>query len=75
MKHPDLLVKNITVKDTPSYRIRVESWEAISPKELLAVDIIQECLDEKGKISSASTYNFHMSREEIKRLCEGLMSV
>jgi len=75
MKHPDLKIKNITVKESPAFRVRVESWEAVRPKGLLAVDIIQECLDEKGDISSASTYNFHMTREEIKRLCEGLLSV
>ena len=75
MKHPDLKVKNITIKDTPSFRVRVESWESISPKGLVAVDIVQECLDEKGEITNTSTYNFHMNREEIKKLCEGLMSV
>jgi len=75
MKHPDLNLKNITVKDSPAFRVRVESWEAVSPKGLLAVDIIQECLDDKGEITSSSTYNFHMDRNEIKRLCEGLLSV
>lgn len=75
MKHPDLQVKNITIKDTTSFRVRVESWEAVRPEGLLAVDIIQECIDEEGNISSSSTYNFHMNRTEIKKLCEGLMSV
>ena len=75
MKHSDLNIKNITVKDTPAFRVRVESWESISPKGLLAIDIVQECIDSEGKISSSSTYNFHMTREEIKTLCEGLLSV
>lgn len=75
MRHPDLNIKNITIKETPSYRVRVESWESVSPKGLLAVDIIQECFNEDKEITSASTYNFHMSRDEIKKLCEGLMSV
>ncbi len=75
MKHPDLKIKNITIKDSPAFRVRVESWESISPTGLLAVDIIQECLDDEGEITSSSTYNFHMSRDEIKKLCEGLMSV
>jgi hypothetical protein len=75
MKHPDLAVKNITIKDSPSFKVRVESWESVAPKGLMAVDIIQECLDDKGQISSSSTYNFHMNREEIKLLCEGLLSV
>ena len=75
MKYPNLTVKNITIKDTPSFRLRVESWEAIKPEGLLAVDIIQECINDEGDISSRSTYNFHMSRQEIKKLCEGLLSV
>lgn len=75
MRHPDLNIKNITIKESPAYRVRVESWECISPKDLLAVDIIQECLNKEGKIFTSSTYNFHMTRDEIKRLCEGLMSV
>ncbi len=75
MKHPDLKVKNITIKDSSAFRVRVESWEAVKPRGLIAVDIIQECLDDKGEVNSKSTYNFHMSRDEIKKLCEGLLSV
>ena len=75
MKHPDLKIKNITVKDTPAFRVRVESWEAVKPAGLLALDIIQECINDKGEVMSSSTYNFHMDRSEIKKLCEGLMSV
>ena len=75
MKHPELNVRNITIKDTPAFRIRVESWESLSPKGLMAIDVVQECIDDKGEISSKSTYNFHMTRAEIKKLCEGLMTV
>ncbi len=75
MKHPDLNIKRITVKDTPAFRVRVESWESVSPKGLLAVDIIQECIDNDGAVTNSSSYNFHMTRDEIKTLCEGLMTV
>lgn len=75
MKHPSLNVKNITIKENEAFRIRVESWESISPKGFLAVDIIQECLNEDNEVTSTSAYNFHMTRDEIKKLCEGLMSV
>ena len=75
MKHPDLNVKQVIIKENPGYRVRLESWECVAPKGLLAVDIIQECLDDKGEVSSTSTYNFNMTRDEIKTLCEGLMSV
>ena len=75
MKHPDLDVKKIMIKETNAYRVRVESWESISPKGLFTLDIIQECLDPEKNITESSTYNFHMTREEIKTLCEGLLSV
>jgi hypothetical protein len=75
MKHPNLNIKHITIKETPAFRVRVESWESLSPKGLLAVDIIQECINDKNQVTSASTYNFHMSRDEIKTLCQGLMTV
>ena len=75
MKHPDLNIKRITVKNTPAFRVRVESWESVNPKGLLAVDIIQECIDNDGSITDSSSYNFHMTRNEIETLCKGLMSV
>jgi len=75
MKHPNLDVKKVTIKETDAYRVRVESWESISPQGLFAVDIIQECLDTKKNITESSAYNFHMTREEIKTLCEGLLSL
>lgn len=75
MKHPSLKVKNIDIKDSPAYRVRVESWEVINPVGLYNVDFIQECLDKDGKVELSSTYNFHMTKDEIKKLCEGLMSV
>lgn len=75
MKHPNLKVKNITIKENAGYRVRLESWESIAPKGLLAVDIIQECLNDKGEVSTSSIYNFNMTRDEIKKLCEGLLSI
>jgi len=75
MKHSDLKITNIIVKDSPAFKVRLESWESISPKGLLSVNFVQECLDEKGEITNTNTYNFHMNREEIKKLCEGLLSV
>jgi len=55
--------------------VRVESWEAVSPTGLLALDVIQECLNDKGDVDFTSTYNFHMSREEIQAFAKGLLAV
>ena len=75
MKHESLNVKKFTVKEDSAFRVRVESWESVVPQGLMAVDVIQECLNDKGDVDSVSTYNFHMTREEIQLFAKGLLSV
>ncbi len=74
MKHESLKIKSFVVKENAGFRVRVESWEVINPKGLYNIDVIQEALDKDGKVEHSSTYNFHMNKEEIKTLCEGLLS-
>jgi hypothetical protein len=75
MKDKSLNVKQFTVKEDKAFRVRVESWEALSPKGLIALDVIQECLNDKGEVDFTSTYNFHMTKEEIQSFAKGLLSV
>jgi hypothetical protein len=75
MRHESLNIKKFTVKEDKAFRVRVESWEAVSPTGLLALDVIQECLNDKGDVDFTSTYNFHMSREEIQAFAKGLLAV
>jgi len=75
MKHASINVKKFTVKESEGFRVRVESWEVLSPKGLYAIDMIQESLDENGKVADTSTYNFHLTKEEIGQLCKGLLTV
>ncbi len=75
MKDQSLNVKQFTVKEDKAFRVRVESWEALSPKGLIALDVIQECLNDKGEVDFTSTYNFHMTKEEIQSFAKGLLSV
>lgn len=74
MRHDSLKIKSFVVKENAGFRVRVESWEVINPKGLYNVDFIQESLDKDGKVDHSSTYNFHMSKDEIKTLCEGLLA-
>ena len=74
MLHESLTVNKFTVKDNGSFRVRVETWEVISPKGLYNLDFIQECLDKDGNVVHASTYNFFMTKEEIGELCKGLLA-
>ena len=75
MKHPDLKVKKFTVKEDAAFRMRVESWESVSPKGLVAIDFIQECLNKDGEVDFTSTYSYNMTKEEIGNLCKGLLEV
>ncbi len=75
MKHESINVKKFTVKEDRGFRLRVESWESLAPKGLLAVDFIQECLNKDGEVDFTSTYSYNVTREELKTLCEGLLKV
>lgn len=75
MKHESLNVKKFTVKEDSAFRVRLESWESVVPKGLMTVDVIQESLNNTGEVDSTSTYNFHMTREEIQSFAKGLLSV
>lgn len=74
--HPDIAdtAKEALIKNSVGFRLRMEKWEAVSPKGLFSIDLIQESLDEQGRVQYSSTYNFHMTKEELQRLAEGLVA-
>lgn len=73
MLHESLDVRELVVKESEGFRLRLRSWEAISPKGLFNIDFIQETLDEDGDVQYSSTYNFHMTKDEVAILCNGLL--
>ena len=75
MKHESLNVKSVTVKDDAAYRVRVESWESIDPKGLIAINFVQECLNKDGEVDFSSTYSYNRTRDEINNLCKALSEV
>lgn len=74
--HPDVMntAKEMTIKESEGFRLRMEKWEAVSPKGLFSVDLIQESLNEKGEILYTSSYNFNMTKEELQALAHGLIA-
>lgn len=64
--------KEMVIKETDGFRLRLEKWEGISPKGLFALDLIQESLKEDGSVAYSSTYNFNMTKEELQALAYGL---
>lgn len=73
--HPDVVdtAKEAIIKNSPGFRLRIEKWESVNPKGLYNIDLIQESLQD-GEVVSSSTYNFHMTKEELQRLAEGLLA-
>jgi hypothetical protein len=72
--HPDVArtAKEMTVKESEGFRLRLEKWESSNPKGLYALDLIQESLNEKGEVCYSSTYSFNMTKEELQALAYGL---
>lgn len=64
--------KEMIIKESEGFRLRLEKWEAVSPKGLYAIDLIQESLDDDGKVLYTSTYNFNMTKDELQNLAHGL---
>lgn len=74
--HPDIAktAKEMTIKESEGFRLRMEKWKAISPQGLYSVDLIQESLKEDGTVAYSSTYNFNMTKEELQSLAHGLVA-
>jgi hypothetical protein len=66
-------MKEFTVKEDAGFRLRVKSWKCTNPSDLNAVEFIQECLND-GDVSSTSTYQFFMTDNDVKVLCEGMLA-
>jgi hypothetical protein len=73
MLHESIKQKKFTVKENEGYRMCVTQHEVLAPKGLYAIDFIQESLKD-GDIVSSQTYNFFMTGDELKVLCEGLLN-
>lgn len=63
----------VTVKENQAFRVRMEKWESVIPG-LYSLDIIQECLDDKGEVNFSSVYSFNMTQEELRFLAAGLLA-
>jgi hypothetical protein len=67
--------KEFVVHENPGFRLKVVANECIAPKGLISLDFVQESLNKQGKVDTSSIYNFNMTRDEIKELCDGLMQI
>ena len=64
--------KETTIKENAGFRLRLVKHAVTSPKGLFNVDMIQESLKDDGTVAYSSTYNFHMTDDELQKLSYGL---
>jgi hypothetical protein len=63
--------KEMTVKESEGFRVRMVKHEVLMPKGLFSLDLIQESLKD-GVVQDSATYNFFMTKEELQALAYGL---
>ena len=66
-------MKEIIVKDSPGFQLRIKKWECTNPKGLFAVHFIQATKDNDGNVDSESTYEFFMEESDLKLVSEALI--
>jgi hypothetical protein len=62
----------MVVKQSESFRLRMEKFECLSPKGTFNIDLINESLNSKGEVTESSTYNFFMTKSELNSLAYAL---
>ena len=67
-------MKEVIVKDSSAFRLRVTINDILSPATMKNVEFIQECKDKDGNVEFTSTYQFFMDNDELKILAQGLIS-
>lgn len=63
--------KEMIVKESKGFRVRMVKHEVLMPKGLFSLDLIQESLKD-GVVQDTATYNFFMTQEELQSLAHGL---
>jgi hypothetical protein len=64
--------KEMIVKESEGFRLRLEKHEVLSPKGLFSISLINESLDKDGAVLESSSYNYFMTKEELQSLAHGL---
>jgi len=75
MLHKSIKLNEFIAKEESGFRLRVKHWKCAGPVDLNSLEFTQECIDKDGEISFSSTYNFFLTNDEIKSLCNGLSTI
>jgi hypothetical protein len=75
MLHESIKLNEFMAKEESGFRLRVKHWKCAGPVDLNSLEFTQECIDVDGEVSFSSTYNFFLTNDEIKSLCDGLLTI
>ncbi len=64
--------KEMTIKESEGFRVRLVKHEVLSPKGLFSIELINESLKTDGTVGDSSTYNYFMTKSELQALAYGL---
>ncbi len=67
-------MKEVIIKDTQGFQLRVKKWECAVPKGLYAVHFTQATKNTEGKIDMESTYEFFLDQNDLDKVAEALTS-
>ena len=65
-------LREMTVKESEGFRVRIAKHEVSSPKGLFSLNFIQESLKD-GVVQDTATYNFFMTQSELNTLAHALI--
>lgn len=66
-------MKEIIIKDSPGFQLRIKKWECSSPKGLYALNFIQATKDKEGNIDNESVYEFFMDYKDLTQVAAALI--
>jgi len=67
-------MKEFIIKERSDFRLIGKKTACLKPEGLYAIELTNECLNDQGKVTDRSTYNFFLTREEIQTLTDKLIN-
>ena len=67
--------QELIIKDTKGYRLKIVHWKCQSPKDLNAINIIQESKNDNGEVKELYKSEFFMTDKEVLEFANKLGKV
>lgn len=67
-------MKEFLIRDDPTFRLKGQMRQSLSPENLWCVEFTGESLNDKGEVVNNSTYQFFLEDAHIQNMVKGLLS-